>query len=102
MGYSPGGHKESDTTEHTLLLLSRFSRVQLFVTLWTVAHQTPLSKGFSRQEYWNGLPFLFSGDFPDPGIELTFLHWQVGSFFFFLINRVVTVQALFIVLVGIT
>ena len=84
-------------------MLSCFSYIQLFSTPWTVAHQTPLSKGFSRQEYWNGLPFLFSGDFPDPGIELTFLHWQVGSFFFFfLINRVVTVQALFIVLVGIT
>ena len=35
--------------------LSRFSRVQLFATLWTVAHQAPLSKGFSKQEYWSGL-----------------------------------------------
>ena len=38
-------------------VLSHFSRVQLFVAIWTVACQTPLSIGFSRQEYWNGLPF---------------------------------------------
>ena len=46
-----------------------FSRVQLFVTLWTLAHQAPLSMGFSRQEYWNGLPRPPPGDLPDPGIE---------------------------------
>ena len=38
-------------------VLSRFSRVQLFENPWTVAHQAPLSMGFSRQEYWSGLPF---------------------------------------------
>ena len=37
-------------------MLSHFSRVRLFVTLWTVAHQAPLSMGFSREEYWSGLP----------------------------------------------
>ena len=36
---------------------------------WTVAHQVPLSMGFSRQEYWNGMPFPSPGDLPDPGIE---------------------------------
>ena len=36
---------------------------------WTVAHQVPLSMGFSRQEYWSGLPFLSPGDLPNPGIE---------------------------------
>ena len=36
---------------------------------WTVAHQTPLSMGFSRQEYWSGLPFPLPGDLPNPGIE---------------------------------
>ena len=46
------------------------SRVQFFVTPWTVAHQAPLSVGFSRQEYWSGLPFPSPGDLPDPGIEL--------------------------------
>ena len=49
--------------------LSHFSPVQLFVTLLTVTHQAPLSMGFSRQEYWNGLPFPTPGDLPDPGIE---------------------------------
>ena len=46
-------------------MLSCFSCVWLFVTLWTVAHQTSLSTGFYRQEYWNGLPCPFSGDLPD-------------------------------------
>ena len=40
-----------------LLLLSRFSRVRHCATLWTAAHQAPLSTGFSRQKYWRGLPF---------------------------------------------
>ena len=52
-----------------LLLLSRFNRVRLFVTPWTVAHQAPLSMGFSRQEYWTGFPFSIPGDLPDPGIK---------------------------------
>ena len=46
------------------------SRVQLFVTLWTVAHQTSLSVGFPRQEHWSGLPFPPPGDLPDSGIKL--------------------------------
>ena len=41
----------------------------LFVISWTVAHQAPLSMGFSRQEYWSGLPFPSPGDLPDPGIK---------------------------------
>ena len=45
------------------------SRVRLFVTPSTVAHQAPPSMGFSRQEYWSGLPFPSPGDLPDPGIE---------------------------------
>ena len=56
-----------------LCTLSHFSHVWLFATLWTVAHQAPLSKGFSRQEYWNGLPFPPLGDFPNPGTELVSL-----------------------------
>ena len=47
-----------------LLLLSCFSHVQLYVTLWTAAHQAPLSTGFSRQDYWSELPF------PCPAITL--------------------------------
>ena len=45
------------------------SRVRLFATLWTVAHQGPLSMKFSRQEYWNRLPFPTPGDLPASGIE---------------------------------
>ena len=45
--------------------------VQLFVTPWTIAYQVPLSMGFSRQEYWNGLPFPSPGDLPHPGIQPT-------------------------------
>ena len=48
---------------------SHFSCVQLFVSRWTVAHQAPQSMGFSRQEYWSGLPFPPPGDLPDSGIE---------------------------------
>ena len=47
------------------------SRVQLFVIPWTEAHQASPSMGFSRQEYWNGLPCSPPGDLPDPGIEPT-------------------------------
>ena len=46
-----------------------FSHVRLFANPWIVAHQAPPSMGFSRQEYWSGLPFLYPGDLPDPGIE---------------------------------
>ena len=45
------------------------SHVRLFATPWTVAYQAPPSMGFSRQEYWSGLPFPSPGDLPDPGIE---------------------------------
>ena len=54
----------------------------LFATLWTTAHQAPLSKGFSRQEYWRGLPYPPSEDLPYPGIEpvsFSLLHRQAGS-----------------------
>ena len=54
------------------------SRVSLFVTLWTVAHQAPLSVEFSRQKYWSGLPFPPRVDLSKPqGSNLHLLHWQV-------------------------
>ena len=63
-------------------MLSLFSRVQLFVTLWTVAHQAPLSMGFSRQEYWTELHALLQGIFltqeSNPCL-LCLLHWETGS-----------------------
>ena len=55
---------------HMLIFLGY---VQFFVTRWTVAHQASLSMGFSRQEYWSGLPFPTPGDLPDPGIKPTSL-----------------------------
>ena len=50
-------------------MLSHFGHVRLFATLWTVAHQAPLSMGFPRQEYWSGLLCPPSGDLPDPEME---------------------------------
>ena len=83
MGYSPWGHKESDTTERlTLLRFSDHARIlgtagagevaklcPTLVTPWTVAHQAPLSMGFPRQEHWSGVPFPSPGDLPNPGIK---------------------------------
>ena len=51
------------------MLVSSLSRLWLFVTPWTAAHQAPLSLRFSRQGYWSGLPFPSPGDLPNPGIE---------------------------------
>ena len=55
------------------LMLRWFSRFQLFVTLWGIAHQASLSMGFSRQEYWSALPCPPPEDLPGPGIEPTSL-----------------------------
>ena len=63
-------------------MLSHFSHVWLFGTLWTVAHQAPLSMGLSRQEYWIWLPCPPSGIFPTWGLNPHFshlLHWKAGS-----------------------
>ena len=59
------------------------SRVLLFVTPWTVAHQAPLSMGLSRRGYWSELPFPPSGDLPGPGIKPTSLVFSAlaGRFF---------------------
>ena len=62
-----------------VVTVSSLSCVQFFATLWTVAHQDPLSMGFPRQEYWYGLPFPPPGDLPDPGIELVSLASQADS-----------------------
>ena len=52
-----------------MCVLNRFSPVWLFATSWTVAHEAPLSMGFSRQEHWSGLPCPSPGDLPNPGIK---------------------------------
>ena len=59
--------------------MKSLSRVQLFVTPWTVAYQAPPSMGFSWPEYWSGLPFPSPGDLPDPGIEPGSPAFQAGS-----------------------
>ena len=65
------------------MLAPLLSRVQLFETPWTAAHQTPLSMGFSRQEYWGRLPFSSPGDLAHPGNEPASLtsHALAGRFF---------------------
>ena len=55
------------------IVVQSLSCIQLFATLWTVAHQAPLSVGFSRQEYWSGLPCSPPGDLSNTGIESTSL-----------------------------
>ena len=62
-----------------MCVLSHFSHVLLFAVPWTVVCQAPLSMGFSRQEYWSGLPFPFPGNLPNPGIESSSHAWQVDS-----------------------
>ena len=59
----------NDSNHYWKVKMKSLSHVRLFVTLWTVAHQAPLSMGFSRQEYWSGLPFPSPGYLPDPGME---------------------------------
>ena len=71
------GLKEAQTQAYSKRFPLRYmhacelSRVQLCATLWTVARQTPLSMGFSRQESWSGLPCTPPGDLPNLGIEPT-------------------------------
>ena len=63
-------------------VLCCFSCVRLFATLWTIAQQALLSMGFSRQEYWSGLPCPPPGIFPTQGSNphlLGLRHWQAGS-----------------------
>ena len=65
-------HLSSHLSSCVKVKVKSLSHVRLFVTPWTVAYQAPLSMGFSRQEYWSGLPFPSPGDLPDPGIEPRF------------------------------
>ena len=70
-----GTQEEMEERKQSITVWSKvkvksLSRVQLFATPWTVAHQAPPPMGFSRQEYWNGLPNPSPGNFPDSGIKL--------------------------------
>ena len=62
-----------------VVIVQSLGHVQSFATPWTVAHQAPLSMGFSRQEYWTGLPCPLPGDLPKQGIELRSPILQAGS-----------------------
>ena len=65
----PMGFSKSSAKGKVKVKVKSPSRVRLFATPWTVAYQAPPSMGFSRQEYWSGLPFPSPRDLPDPGIE---------------------------------
>ena len=65
--------------EHSEKKMKSLSCVRLFVTPWTIAYQASLSMGFSRQEYWSGLPFPSPGDLPHPGIEPRSPALQAGA-----------------------
>ena len=60
-----------------LLHVQSLGWIRLFATLWTVAHQAPLSMEFSRQEYWSGCHFLLQGIIWSQGLNPSLLHWQV-------------------------
>ena len=74
MSYKPPLHNKS-----LRLLLFSCQVVYDSVIHWTVAHQAPLSVGFSRQEYWSGLHFLLQEIFPTQGLSPGLLHWQTDS-----------------------
>ena len=80
----PGGLQSMWLQSQTCAcVLSHLSHVQLFAALWTVAHQAPLSMGFSKQEYWSGLPCPPPGHLPNSGIKPTCLvsSTLAGGFF---------------------
>ena len=72
----------------SVCVLSHFNNVRLCATLWTVARQVPLSTGFSRQEYWNGLPYPPPGDLSDLEIEATSLTSPALAGGFFTISTI--------------
>ena len=67
--FGPSAKYKLSDIFYIIIVCVVLSCVWLFVTLWTIAHQAPLSMGFSRQEYWSGLPCLPPGDLPDPRIN---------------------------------
>ena len=78
-------------------LRSHFSRARLFASLWMVACQAPLSVGFSRQEYWSGLPCPPPGDLPDPGIKpMSLLSLALAGRFFITSTTEETLQGSFL------
>ena len=80
-------------------VLSGFSRVRLFSTLWTIAHQAPLSMEFLREEHWSGLSFPPLEDLPDPGIERSSLTSTALAGMFFTIST--TWEALYFIFLAV-
>ena len=74
---------------HCFCQVKSLSRVQLFATPWTVAYQAPLSKGFSRQECWSGLPFPSSGDLPHCRQTLYHLSHQGSPFLLIILVKLI-------------
>ena len=73
--------RKVDPLEQWVVMCMHYKLLQfcLFVTLWTIDSQALLSVGFSRQEYWGGLPCPLPGDLPDPGFKPTsILYWHAG------------------------
>ena len=77
-------------------MLGQFSHVQFFATLWTVANQSPPSIGFSRQEYWSGLPCTTIGDLHNPGMETTSLMSPALAGGFFTTSPTWEAQAIYV------
>ena len=80
------GHNSWPVLNYIIYVQSHFSRVQLFATLWTVACKSPLSMGFSRQEYWSGVSCPPPGDLPSPGIEPVSLMSPILGGRFFIVS----------------
>ena len=79
MTLAPSKQKKRSQRNVLKCFVKSLSCVQLFATSRTVAYQAPPSMGFSKQEYWSGLPFPSPGDLPDPGIEPRLLTLQAGT-----------------------
>ena len=77
--FSNDNKLKSSTKFKVKVKVKSLTLVRLFATPWTVAHQAPPSMGFSRQEYWSGLPFPSPGDLPHPGIESRSPALQAGA-----------------------
>ena len=71
--------QSASTTKKKKKEMKSFSRVRLFATLWMVAYHAPPSMGFSRQQYWSGLPFPSPGNLHSPGIEPRFPALQADT-----------------------
>ena len=84
-----------------MCIYCRFSHVRLFVTPWTIACQAPLAMGFSRQEYWSGLPCPLPGDLPNPGIQPASLTSPALAGMFFTTTAAFG-RPLFYILMGVT